>query len=118
MVMFSIISMDFFQLEAAQAGYLMSFFGVLLMVSAGPQAWAGGPGHDSVSLGAGLCTVILLSCLSEPPPHPQRVASALGLPWLCTHCGPTCRGPILEGSRDWGTLGLRSAAACLGTPVH
>jgi len=33
MVMFSIISMDFFQLEAAQAGYLMSFFGVLQMVS-------------------------------------------------------------------------------------
>ncbi|XP_025142686.3 solute carrier family 22 member 18 isoform X4 [Bubalus bubalis] len=31
MVMFSIISMDFFQLEAAQAGYLMSFFGVLQM---------------------------------------------------------------------------------------
>lgn len=33
LVMFSIISMDFFQLEAAQAGYLMSFFGVLQMVS-------------------------------------------------------------------------------------
>ncbi|GAB1301934.1 Solute carrier family 22 member 18 [Apodemus speciosus] len=31
MVMFSIISMDFFQLEAAQAGYLMSFFGILQM---------------------------------------------------------------------------------------
>ncbi|XP_061058248.1 solute carrier family 22 member 18 isoform X2 [Eubalaena glacialis] len=31
MVMFSLISMDFFQLEAAQAGYLMSFFGVLQM---------------------------------------------------------------------------------------
>uniref|UniRef100_A0A4W2BNB6 Organic cation transporter-like protein 2 n=1 Tax=Bos indicus x Bos taurus TaxID=30522 RepID=A0A4W2BNB6_BOBOX len=35
MVMFSIISMDFFQLEAAQAGYLMSFFGVLQMVIQG-----------------------------------------------------------------------------------
>lgn len=33
MVMFSIISMEFFQLEAAQAGYLMSFFGILQMVS-------------------------------------------------------------------------------------
>ncbi|XP_021120097.1 solute carrier family 22 member 18 isoform X5 [Heterocephalus glaber] len=32
MVMFSIISMDFFQLEASQAGYLMSFFGILQMV--------------------------------------------------------------------------------------
>ncbi|XP_058382126.1 solute carrier family 22 member 18 isoform X1 [Diceros bicornis minor] len=31
MVMFSIISMDFFQLEAAQAGYLTSFFGILQM---------------------------------------------------------------------------------------
>ncbi|XP_012613172.1 solute carrier family 67 member A1 [Microcebus murinus] len=35
MVMFSIISMDFFRLEAAQAGYLMSFFGVLQMVTQG-----------------------------------------------------------------------------------
>jgi hypothetical protein len=35
MVMFSIISMDFFQLEAAQAGYLTSYFGVLQMVSRG-----------------------------------------------------------------------------------
>lgn len=35
MVMFSIISMDFFQLDAAQAGYLMSFSGVLQMVSKG-----------------------------------------------------------------------------------
>nr|XP_010996586.1 solute carrier family 22 member 18 isoform X2 [Camelus dromedarius] len=35
MVMFSIISMDFFQLEATQSGYLMSFFGVLQMVIQG-----------------------------------------------------------------------------------
>uniref|UniRef100_A0A8C4M519 Solute carrier family 22 member 18 n=1 Tax=Equus asinus asinus TaxID=83772 RepID=A0A8C4M519_EQUAS len=35
MVMFSIICMDFFQLEAAQSGYLMSFFGVLQMVIQG-----------------------------------------------------------------------------------
>jgi OCT family organic cation transporter-like MFS transporter 18 len=35
MVMFSIISMDFFQLEAAQAGYLTSYFGVLQMVIQG-----------------------------------------------------------------------------------
>ncbi|XP_076971489.1 solute carrier family 67 member A1 [Tamandua tetradactyla] len=35
MIMFSIISMDFFQLEAAQAGYLMSYFGVLQMVIQG-----------------------------------------------------------------------------------
>uniref|UniRef100_A0ABI7W2V0 Solute carrier family 22 member 18 n=1 Tax=Felis catus TaxID=9685 RepID=A0ABI7W2V0_FELCA len=31
MVMFPIVSMDFFQLDAAQAGYLMSFFGLLQM---------------------------------------------------------------------------------------
>lgn len=42
MVMFSIISMDFFQLEAAQAGYLMSFFGILQMVSGCRTRWAGG----------------------------------------------------------------------------
>lgn len=41
MVMFSIVSMDFFQLEAAQAGYLMSFFGVLQMVSGHGQSAAG-----------------------------------------------------------------------------
>ncbi|XP_013006334.1 solute carrier family 22 member 18 isoform X1 [Cavia porcellus] len=35
MIMFSIISMEFFQLEAAQAGYLMSFFGILQMVIQG-----------------------------------------------------------------------------------
>ena len=34
-MMFSIISMDFFQLEAAQAGYLMSFFGILQMMIQG-----------------------------------------------------------------------------------
>ncbi|XP_066235732.1 solute carrier family 22 member 18 [Saccopteryx leptura] len=35
MIMFSVICMDFFQLEAAQTGYLMSFLGVLLMVIQG-----------------------------------------------------------------------------------
>uniref|UniRef100_A0ABI7W2X0 Major facilitator superfamily (MFS) profile domain-containing protein n=2 Tax=Felinae TaxID=338152 RepID=A0ABI7W2X0_FELCA len=35
MVMFPIVSMDFFQLDAAQAGYLMSFFGLLQMVIQG-----------------------------------------------------------------------------------
>ncbi|NWI56893.1 S22AI protein, partial [Calyptomena viridis] len=33
MIMFSIISMDFFGLEAVESGYLMSYFGVLQMVS-------------------------------------------------------------------------------------
>ncbi|XP_039696485.1 solute carrier family 67 member A1 isoform X4 [Pteropus medius] len=32
MVMFSIINMEFFQLEPAQASYLQSFFGILMMV--------------------------------------------------------------------------------------
>ncbi|NWY72958.1 S22AI protein, partial [Erithacus rubecula] len=35
MIMFSIISMDFFGLEAVQSGYLMSYFGVLQMVVQG-----------------------------------------------------------------------------------
>ncbi|NXA37644.1 S22AI protein, partial [Eudromia elegans] len=35
LIMFSIISMDFFGLEAVQAGYLMSYFGVLQMVVQG-----------------------------------------------------------------------------------
>lgn len=43
MVMFSIISMDFFQLEPAQTGYLNSYFGILMMVS-GHQVPRAGPG--------------------------------------------------------------------------
>ncbi|XP_043825583.1 solute carrier family 22 member 18 [Dromiciops gliroides] len=35
LIMFSIISMNFFKLEAAQAGYLMSYFGVFQMVVQG-----------------------------------------------------------------------------------
>ncbi|XP_072495570.1 solute carrier family 22 member 18 [Notamacropus eugenii] len=35
LIMFSIISMDFFKLDAAQAGYLMSYFGVLQMMVQG-----------------------------------------------------------------------------------
>ncbi|KGL73514.1 Solute carrier family 22 member 18, partial [Tinamus guttatus] len=35
LIMFSIISMEFFGLEAAQAGYLMAYFGVLQMVVQG-----------------------------------------------------------------------------------
>ncbi|NXF86364.1 S22AI protein, partial [Eubucco bourcierii] len=35
MIMFSIISMDFFGLEAVESGYLMSYFGVLQMVVQG-----------------------------------------------------------------------------------
>uniref|UniRef100_A0A671FT03 Solute carrier family 22 member 18 n=1 Tax=Rhinolophus ferrumequinum TaxID=59479 RepID=A0A671FT03_RHIFE len=34
-VMFSIICMEFFRLESAQAGYLLSFFGLLLMITQG-----------------------------------------------------------------------------------
>lgn len=40
MAMFPIISVGFLQLQAAQAGYLMSFFGVLQLVSGG-QAHGG-----------------------------------------------------------------------------
>ncbi|NXD11823.1 S22AI protein, partial [Nothocercus nigrocapillus] len=51
LVMFSIISMDFFGLEAVQAGYLMSYFGVLQMVS---------------EVGAPLLPCCFLICVSLP----------------------------------------------------
>ncbi|XP_021564971.1 solute carrier family 22 member 18, partial [Carlito syrichta] len=61
MVMFSVICMDFFQLEAAQAGYLMSFFGVLQMVrrSTGPTGGAG-------VFGRAMMSGILHFCLLVP----------------------------------------------------
>ncbi|XP_013813409.2 solute carrier family 22 member 18 isoform X3 [Apteryx mantelli] len=43
LIMFSIISMDFFGLEAVQSGYLMSYFGVLQMCASFPGC--PGPGH-------------------------------------------------------------------------
>lgn len=48
MVMFSIISMDFFQLEPAHAGYLMSFFGILQMVSRHEQKGLGFPAYHTL----------------------------------------------------------------------
>lgn len=64
MVMFSIICMDFFRLEAAQAGYLMSAFGVLLMVSEGrAPGWAGARGVPQCPGSA------LLTCFSQPSPQ-------------------------------------------------
>lgn len=85
MVMFSLISMDFFQLEAAQAGYLMSFFGVLQMVSG---CWAHRVGGGSA-----------LHALWAP--CPPRVLWAVGLCW----------GP--RTSQTTGTRFLRSAGAVL-----
>lgn len=64
MVMFSIISMDFFKLEAAQAGYLMSFFGILQMVSVHEQR---GPGFSASVSGSG---------------HPGFLLNHLGSPVL------------------------------------
>ncbi|XP_073665447.1 solute carrier family 22 member 18 isoform X23 [Tursiops truncatus] len=61
MVMFSLISMDFFQLEAAQAGYLMSFFGVLQMVPSCMPAFRVLHPHLSFWL-------VLLSLLAAPTP--------------------------------------------------
>ncbi|XP_059785844.1 solute carrier family 22 member 18 isoform X3 [Balaenoptera ricei] len=60
MVMFSLISMDFFQLEAAQASYLMSFFGVLQMVFQGLViGWLSG----HFSEGALLRASVLVFCV-------------------------------------------------------
>lgn len=61
MVMFSIISMDFFQLEAAQAGYLMSFFGILQMVSGHVQR---GRGFSASRSGRPAWVAILASSLT------------------------------------------------------
>lgn len=65
MIMFSVISMDFFQLEPAQNGYLLSYFGILMMVS-GYQAPRAGPGSRTrPSFSAAL------GCAAPPPPpHP------------------------------------------------
>lgn len=88
--MFSIISMDFFQLEAAQAGYLMSFFGILQMVSGHEQgglsfsASASGSGHPGFLLNHLGCLV-----LSDKVPvekHTQRENTQL----LALH-PTTCR---------------------------
>lgn len=72
MVMFSIISMDFFQLEAAQAGYLMSFFGILQMVSGHAQRGRGLPASLS---GRPAWVAILASSLTTSgipmEKHPQ-----------------------------------------------
>ena len=85
MVMFSLISMDFFQLEAAQAGYLMSFFGLLQMVS-GRRAHRVGGGSAPHALWA---------------PCPPRVLWAVGLCWGA------------RTSQTTGTWFLRSTGAVL-----
>ncbi|XP_012589780.1 PREDICTED: solute carrier family 22 member 18 [Condylura cristata] len=78
MVMFSVISMDFFQLGAAQAGYLGSFFGVLQMVSGGrvpalgrPITRPGPPAREGLALTGQGCASALMSsvihfCLLMP----------------------------------------------------
>uniref|UniRef100_A0A5F7Z8F1 Organic cation transporter-like protein 2 n=1 Tax=Macaca mulatta TaxID=9544 RepID=A0A5F7Z8F1_MACMU len=76
MVMFSIISMDFFQLEAAQAGYLMSFFGLLQMVS----GYTGPPGGHGRGLQWGRPLRV------EAPPR-WRLASPWPPIWYMS--GPT-----------------------------
>lgn len=106
MVMFSIISMDFFQLEPAQTGYLNSYFGILMMVS-GHQVPRAGPGsraHPSFSAALG-CAAPLSTPTPPPPPraehHDPHSLPLLRPPLrLCTQTSvPTaCRGPCERGA--------------------
>lgn len=95
MVMFSIISMDFFELEAAQAGYLMSFFGVLQMVS----------GHPPPGSGPHTCPTWILGHLRGPsgsasPPGPQ-CGLLESWPPSCVHLGSQLRSLVLlRGTLD------------------
>lgn len=68
--MFSIICMEFFGLEPAQAGYLLSFFGLLLMVSAGhtgPVRWAGESDVSRVSAALMPCYSLASRASLGPP---------------------------------------------------
>lgn len=60
MVMFSIICMDFFRLEPAQSGYLLSFFGLLLMIT---QGLVIGQLNKHFSEGALLRASVLVFCV-------------------------------------------------------
>ncbi|KAM5222896.1 solute carrier family 22 member 18 isoform 1-T1 [Hipposideros larvatus] len=60
MVMFSIICMDFFGLEPAQSGYLLSFFGLLLMIT---QGLVIGQLNKHFSEGALLRASVLVFCV-------------------------------------------------------
>uniref|UniRef100_I3NCX4 Solute carrier family 22 member 18 n=1 Tax=Ictidomys tridecemlineatus TaxID=43179 RepID=I3NCX4_ICTTR len=82
MIMFSIISMDFFQLEPSQAGYLMSFFGVLQMV--------GGARHSAGCLSRGLLPMLTKAVSASD------TGTMLG---LCASVQPLTRtlGPTLGG---------------------
>uniref|UniRef100_A0A8D1JTW4 Organic cation transporter-like protein 2 n=1 Tax=Sus scrofa TaxID=9823 RepID=A0A8D1JTW4_PIG len=98
-VMFSIISMDFFQLEAAQASYLMSFFGVLQMVI---QGLVIGRLSSHFSEGALLRASVLVFSLVglAMPVYPQR-----------GHRQPADQGRVGLRHRDHvGPLCLRAAA--------
>ena len=105
MVMFSIISMDFFQLEAAQAGYLMSFFGILQMVSGCRTHWACGLPALPGSQGLADHPPVSEQCVSHPAHPPfgcsiHTLASGLSPAlsahsshtWVCT-CVPSLPEP-------------------------
>lgn len=114
MIMFSVICMDFFQLEAAQAGYLMSFFGVLLMVSeCRVPGCAGSSGQDSVSRRRwALCSyppLLPLRALSAHPPWAPSLAVPRPLP---AHHLP---GSHLRGRR--GLLPVEAGAPLASCPT-
>lgn len=127
--MFSIISMDFFQLEAAQASYLMSFFGVLQMVSGCWAHGGGGPRPPSLPHVAGLCqgprpgtcrTRFPRSTCAGRTPHPRNTLAQARLPSLlaapmpgsaprCPPATPVCWRPC-PGWGEAGTPGLHPEA--------
>lgn len=90
--MFSIICMEFFGLEPAQASYLLSFFGLLLMVSecrahrARLVGW--GVGRERILSGA---HAMLLS----------RLSGLAGLSGLCTVTFHSLR-PLPASPPSWG----------------
>nr|XP_040142677.1 solute carrier family 22 member 18 [Ictidomys tridecemlineatus] len=88
MIMFSIISMDFFQLEPSQAGYLMSFFGVLQMV--------GGARHSAGCLSRGLLPNVVTDSMLTKAVSASDTGTMLG---LCASVQPLTRtlGPTLGG---------------------
>ncbi|XP_063491992.1 solute carrier family 22 member 18 isoform X2 [Symphalangus syndactylus] len=94
MVMFSIISMDFFQLEAAQAGYLMSFFGLLQM------AWMSSVFHFCLlvpGLVFSLCTLnVVTDSMLTKAVSTSDTGTMLG---LCASVQPLLRtlGPTVGG---------------------
>ncbi|XP_029335258.1 solute carrier family 22 member 18 isoform X1 [Mus caroli] len=117
LVMFSIISMDFFQLEAAQSGYLMSFFGILQMVSGHEQrglgfsASASGSGHPGFLLNHLGCLVLSDKVPVEKHTHREKTLSS----WLSIlqHVDPV-HASMWGGGQDLEGLKIENGHLIMG----